>query len=138
MTVLKADSLRLQRSSASSKRRHISRSASGVSAPQLRSSVSLAMQPSCIRSPRTRLINSSRTVSDSGIPITDRVYTRMPRKGNRDSKTCSGAGSRVRLVRELFASSPYSRSLAMRHAYMLGMPARSRSSDFVFLSYKWI
>ena len=46
-----------------------------------RTTASLSTKPSSMKSPRTRHIISSRAVSDPGIPITDLVWTRIPRKG---------------------------------------------------------
>ena len=56
------------------------RSSSGKLPPQYRSAI-LATMPSSNRSPSTRLMSSSRAVSEPGMPMADRAYTRTPRNG---------------------------------------------------------
>ncbi len=73
MVVLAGDSLMLLFRRASRIRVQFTRSSSGVSAPQYRSSASFAATPSFRQSPRMRHISSSRAVSDPGIPMADRV-----------------------------------------------------------------
>ena len=57
------------------------RSSSGESPPQYRSSAILATLSSSNRSPSTRLMSSSRAVSEPSMPMADRAYTRTPRNG---------------------------------------------------------
>ena len=49
--------------------------------PQYRSSAILARIPSFNKSPSTRLMSSSRAVSEPGMPMADRAYTRTPWNG---------------------------------------------------------
>ena len=59
-----------------------SRSSSGKFPPQYKSSASFDMKPAWIWSPNTRHKDSSRAVSEPGIPIAHLVYTRsMPLQG---------------------------------------------------------
>ena len=57
------------------------RSSSGELPPQYRSSAILATMPSSNRSPSTRLMSSSRAVSEPGMPMADHAYTCTPRNG---------------------------------------------------------
>ena len=57
------------------------RSSSGDLPPHYRSSAILETLPSSNRSPSTRLMSSSRAVSEPGMPMADRAYTRTPRNG---------------------------------------------------------
>ena len=57
------------------------RSSPGDFPPQYRSSAVLAAIPSFNRSPSTRLMSSSRAVSEPGVPMADREYTRTSRNG---------------------------------------------------------
>ena len=57
------------------------RSSPGVLPPQYRSSAILVTIPSFNRSPSTVLMSSSRAVSEPGMPMTNRAYTRTPRNG---------------------------------------------------------
>ena len=73
MTVLDGDNLMLLFLSASRIRFQFSRSSSGESALQYRSSASLAAMPSLRQSPSMWHMSSSRAVSDLGIPMVERV-----------------------------------------------------------------
>ena len=57
------------------------RSSPGELPLQYRSSAILVTIPSFNRSPSTLLMSSSRAVSEPGMPMTDRAYTRTPRNG---------------------------------------------------------
>ena len=81
MTVLEAESLRLHLEGAWSTRFQFCSHSSGKSVPRYRSSALLATTPSWIRCPSTRHMSSSKAVSEPGMPIAERAYTRTPWNG---------------------------------------------------------
>ena len=73
ISVLPGASFRLDCCMASSTLVQLSARSDSVSPPTYRSSATLAAIPSWIRCPMTRHINSSRAVSEPGMPIAHRV-----------------------------------------------------------------
>ena len=81
IVVLAADSRKPLFAKLCSNRLTLCWSSAMVFPPQYMSSASLATTPSSSKSPSTRHNSSSSAVSDPGIPIAERAYTRTPRKG---------------------------------------------------------
>ena len=81
IVVLAADSRKPLFAKLCSNRLTLCWSSAMVFPPQYMSSASLATTPSSSKSPSTRHNSSSSAVSDPGIPIAERAYTRTPRNG---------------------------------------------------------